>query len=53
MANDSIAFTNVKETLGMIFLKYFVLSLHVLIVFITALAPVLFYKRKGKCLMKF
>ena len=37
----------------MIFLKYFVLSLHVLMVFITALAPVLFYKRKGKCLMKF
>ena len=37
----------------MIFLKFFVLSLHVLMVFITALAPVLFYKRKGKCLMKF
>ncbi len=53
MANDSNALTRVKESLGMIFLKYFVLSLHVLMVFITALAPVLFYKRKGKCLMKF
>ena len=37
----------------MIFLKYFVLSLHVLLVFTTALAPILFYKRKGKCPMKF
>ena len=43
MANDPVVFINVKESLGMIFLKYFVLSLHVLMVFITALAPVLFY----------
>ena len=51
MANDPVVFINVKESLRMIFLKYFVLSLHVLMVFITALAPVLFYKWKGKCLM--
>ena len=37
----------------MIILKYFVLSLHVLLVFTTALAPILFYKKKGKMLMRF
>ena len=37
----------------MIFLKYFVLSLHVLLVFTTALTPILLYKRKGKGPMKF